>query len=286
MLYSDADTKNSPSKTTLSFASCNYLDTVKALLATGKVDPTARDILGRTAAELTNDYDIVTKISQYAKSKLKFEGQHPLGTFIQVFVTGNSSAGKITLIEVLCREATQLMRILPKQIRIISSVQSQTAGIIPREFFSKTFGSVVIHDFAGQFQYYSSHSAVIENSVLSSAPLFLVVVKLNESNNLISERLSFWLSFIENHCAKAITPPHVVVVGSHKDTVKALGKSLEEISSVVKNVFPTSLHFAGFVALDCRELASHGLDELRSIITRSCLALREGQSIYFGCHAL
>ena len=282
----DLNSRNSRDKTPLSLAcQYGYLEIVKALLATGKVDPTTRDRSGRTAAELTRDYNIVNEVSQYAKSKLEFEGQHPLGTFVQVFVTGNPSTGKTTLIEVLCREATQLMKIAPKQVRIISNVQSQTAGIIPREFHSKNFGSVVIYDFAGQSQYYSSHSAIVENAVLSSAPLFVVVVNLNDIHDLISERLSFWLSFIENHCAKAITPPHVIVVGSHKD--KVLGKSNhsfeEKIPIVVKK---SSLHFAGFVALDCRKLASRGLDKLRSIITTSCLALREGQSIYFGCHAL
>jgi len=50
----------------------------------------------------------------------------------------------------------------------------------------------------------------------------------------------------------------------------------------------SALHFTNppAIALDCRDIASRSLSKLRSVIKRSCLALREGQSVYFGCHAL
>ena len=267
---------------------------VRALLATGKSDPTVRNHHGRVPIEMTFGYTITREVSLYAKATLKLEKKNPLGSYVQVFVAGYASTGKTTLIEVLCREAAALLKLVPKtlssSVRTFRDAKPHTPGIVPHKLNSKAFGTVVIHDLAGQYEYYSSHAAVVENSVLTSAPLFVIVVDLSEKNASIRKRLSYWLSFVKNHCKKATTPPHVTVVGSHKDVVKAKGEDVREKLSLIREALPTEsqLHFTDppAIALDCRDVASRRLSKLRSIIKRSCLALREGQSVYFGCHAL
>ena len=120
--------------------------------------------------------------------------------------------------------------------------------------------TVVIHDLAGQYEYYSSHAAVVENSVLTSVPLFVIVVDLSEGNASIRKRLSYWLSFVKNHCKKAATPPHVTVVGSHKDEVKAKGEDVQKKLSIIQKALPmeSKLFFTEppAIALDCRVKAS------------------------------
>ena len=291
----DMNIKDSDGNTPLHVA-CrgDNLGIVRALLATGKSDPTIRNHHGRLPIEMTIEYTITREVSLYTEATLKLEKKNPLGSYVQVFVAGYVSAGKTTLIEVLCREAAALLKLVPKtlssSVRTFRDAKPHTPGIVPHELNSKAFGTVVIHDLAGQYEYYSSHAAVVENSVLTSAPLFVIVVDLSERNASIRKRLSYWLSFIKNHCKKATTPPHVTVVGSHKDVVKAKGEDVREKLSIIREALPTEskLYFTDppAIALDCRDVASRRLSKLRSVIKRSCLALREGQSVYFGCHAL
>ena len=291
----DMNIKNSDGNTPLHIA-CRGGDLriVRALLATGKADPTIRNHHGQSPIEMTFEYTITKEVSLYAKKAHKLEKKNPLGSYVQVFVAGYASAGKTTLVEVLCCEAAALLKLVPKalplNIRTFTDAQPHTPGIVPHELNSKEFGTVVIHDLAGQYEYYSSHAAVVENSVLTSAPLFVIVVDLSERNASIRKRLSYWLSFIKNHCKKAATPPHVTIVGSHKDVVKAKGGNVQEKLSIIQKALPmeSKLSFTEppAIALDCRDKASRGLSKLRSAMERSCLALREGQSVYFGCHIL
>jgi len=221
----------------------------RALLATGKADPTIRNHRGQSPIEMTFAYTITTEVSLYAKKAHKLEKKNPSGSYVQVFVAGYASAGKTTLIEVLCCEAAALLKLVPKalplNIRTFTDAKPHTPGIVPHELNSKEFGTVVIHDLAGQYEYYSSHAAVVENSVLTSAPLFVIVVDLSERNASIRKRLSYWLTFIKNHCKKAATPPHVTIVGSHKDVVKANGEDVQEKLSIIREALPmnSALHF-------------------------------------------
>ena len=289
----DINIKDSNGGTPLHAAcnSCN-LRIVRALLATGKADPTIRNDQGKSPLEMTYDYTITREVAVYARATLKLKKKNPLGSYVQVFIVGYAAAGKTTLIEVLRREAAVVLKYLPKAVapntRTFRDAKPNTPGIVPHQLKSKQFGAVVIHDLAGQCEHYSSHAAIVENSVLTSAPLFVIVINLCEENESIERRLSYWLSFIKNHCKKATTPPHVTIVGSHQDEVKP--KDEQKKLSIIREALPTEspLHFTEppAVALDCRNVASKGLDKLRSTIKSSCLALRKDQNVYFGCHAL
>ena len=290
----DINVKNSGGGTPLHVA-CKRCDLriVRALLATGKADPTIRDNHGKLPLEMTYEYTITKEVAVYARETLRMQEKNPLGSYVQVFVAGYAKAGKTTLIEVLCREAAAVLKYLPKTFapnrRLFTGAEPDTKGIVPHELNSRKFGTVVIHDLAGQHEHYSSHAAVVENSVLTSAPLFVIVINLCEENASIQGRLSYWLSFIKNHCKKATTP-HVTVVGSHEDVVKAKGEDVQQKLSIVEKALSmeSTLHVTKppAVALDCRNVASRSLDKLRSTMKSSCLALRKGQSVYFGCHVL
>ena len=88
---------------------------------------------------------------------------------------GNPGAGKSTLSLVVNDTATG--SIVLGSIRNVKGVVPCTAGIIPYKLQHRILGNIILHDFAGHSEYYSSHSAVIENLLRGSAGVFLIVVK-------------------------------------------------------------------------------------------------------------
>ena len=69
----------------------------------------------------------------------------------------------------------------------MTNVPAERAGIIPTTFPSKLCGNTILYDLAGQYEYYSSHAAVIESTVFSSPPAFLVVIDLTENDEMIDK---------------------------------------------------------------------------------------------------
>ena len=250
------------------------------------VDPSCVNNAGQTPIELTTNYQLIQAISHMVKCKTKQSVQ----TYINMFIVGNPKTGKSTLVKAICKEATNILwRIVPKQVRRVKNVPLHTAGIIPTTFRSKTFGNTVLYDLAGQVEYYTSHAAVIRSTVISTPPAFIVVVNLSESEEKISQTLRYWWSFIDNHAARSSTPPKVILVGSHADVVKSTGRSVQEkmtqMSALLKQL-PASFHFAGQVALDCRDPASKELRLFCSLVNQSCIALRQTADVDLRCHVL
>ena len=249
------------------------------------VDPSCVNNAGQTPIELTTNYQLIKAISHMVQCKTKQSVQ----TYINMFIVGNPETGKSTLIKAICKEASILWKIVPKQMRRVKNVPPHTAGIIPTTFRSKTFGNTVLHDLAGQVEYYTSHAAVIQSTVISTPPAFIIVVNLSESKEKISQTLRYWWSFIDNHAARSNAPPQVVLVGSHADKVKSTGGSVQEnmtqMSDILKKL-PASFSFAGQVALDCRDPASKKLQLFCSIVNQSCTVLRETADIDLRCHVL
>ena len=104
--------------------------------------------------------------------------------YLKIFVVGNSGNGKSTLIKAVTTEASQLLKYSPlSKMKYVnpSDVSPHTAGIVPIPFNSKHFGNAVLYDFAGQHEYYSSHAAVMENLILPSPPLFLLLIDISKS---------------------------------------------------------------------------------------------------------
>ena len=259
------------------------LEVAKRLLTS--VDPSCINNAGQTPIELTTNYQLIRSISDLVKCKTKQSVQ----TYINMFIVGNPMTGKSTLVKAICTEASILWKIVPKNIRRVKNVPLHTAGIIPTTFRSKTFGNTVLHDLAGQVEYYTSHAAVIQSTVISTPPAFIVVINLSESKEKISQTLRYWWSFIDNHAAKFNAPPQVILVGSNADVVKSTGGSIQEkmtqISSLLKQL-AASFHFAGQVALDCRDPASKNLQHFCALVKQSCTALRKETDVDFHCHVL
>ena len=259
------------------------VDVAKQLLTC--VDPSCVNNAGQTPIELTTNYQLIKAITHMVQCKTKQSVQ----TYINMFVVGNPETGKSTLVKAICKEASILWKIVPKQVRRVKNVPLHTAGIIPTTFQSKTFGNTVLYDLAGQVEYYTSHAAVIQSTVISTPPAFIVVVNLSESEEKISQALRYWWSFIDNHAAQSSALLQVILVGSHADVVKSTGRSVQEMmthmSALVKKL-SASFHFAGHIALDCRDPASRHLKTFCSLVNQCCTVLRQTADVDLRCHVL
>ena len=252
------------------------------------VDPSCVNSAGQRPIELTTNYQLIQAITHMVQCKTKQSVQ----TYINMFIVGNPEAGKSTLVKAICDHegnSIRSKRFIPKQARLVKNVPLHTAGIIPTTLQSKTFGNTVLHDLAGQVEYYTSHAAVIRSTVISTPPAFVVVVNLSESEEKISQTLRYWWSFIDNHAARSSAPPEVILVGSHSDIIKSTGGSVQEKVTVISTLLKqlaASFHFAGHVALDCRDPASRELRHFCSLVNQSCTVLRRTSDVDLRCHVL
>ena len=154
-------------------------------------------------------------------------------------------SGKSILIESLKREGffSSLSQVSE------STIPLHTSGIVPSVHHSKTIGRVLFYDFAGDKEYYSSHSTIISNVVQSKVGtnIFLIVVNFRKDIDKIQEELAYWLYFISHHKksresqqkARHHSACTVVVVGSHVDLITNadLNGKLKGISKFMQTHF-------------------------------------------------
>ena len=176
---------------------------VNYILVVMKSDPNTTNNEGMKPIQLTTNSQKIHELLRYGAdpmdvynipSGVKVNTKTPPQPLVKIFVVGNPSIGKSTLIAALQKELSRIVKILAPTKKV-SGVEEKTAGIIPREYESKTYGEVVLYDFAGQTEYYSTHAALLQNSIESSPLVFLIVVNLCESYEEIKKTILYWLSF-------------------------------------------------------------------------------------------
>ena len=267
----------------------NELEYLKLLLSVPGINLNIANHAGLTLIEVAGtNYAIIDALEKILMPKMS-----SVQAYLKLFVVGNSGTGKSTLIKAVTTEASQLLKYSPfSRMKYVNprDVPPHTAGIVPIPFNSKHFGNAVLYDFAGQHEYYSSHAAVMENLILPSPPLFLLLVDISKPMEEIKEELHYWWHFIDNQSQKATAHPHVLLGGSHKDIVKQRGRHQlhtirMEIETCVRDI-KVSFTFAGLFLLDCRRLASQGLIKLLTQLQTSCKVLREAVDINLHCHIL
>ena len=148
---------------------------------------------------------------------------------------------------------------------------------------------MVIYDFAGQQEYYSSHGAVLERIMRNSAAIFVCIVDLSQCTDKMTESIHYWISFIENACSSAQGSSHVIIVGSHADLIES-SRELKEKSSLVESIAKSrvkQLTYGGFVSMDCRESKTKELRCFCSLLSTSQQAILSSQpSMSLYCHVL
>ena len=254
------------------------------------MNPLAKNKNKKTPVDIaSNSYDLLKLFQSYPQCERDF----PVHTYTKLVLTGYSGAGKTTI--------SQLILLLAKKpetgvfswlsLGRVTDVECLTAGIIPLHVESKVdeVGNMVIYDFAGQQEYYSSHAAVLERIMRNSAAIFVCIADLSQCMDKISESIHYWISFIENACSSAQGSSHVIIVGSHADRVKS-SQELKEKSSLVESTAESrvkQLTYGGFVSMDCRRSKTEEAHYFRSLLSTSQQAILSSQpSMSLYCHVL
>ena len=265
---------------------------VQFLLPTGKVNPLAKNRNGETPMFLgsihDNSYNVLKQFQPFSQCKREF----PVHTYTKLILTGYSGAGKTTvskLILLLANEETGFFSVLSSGR--VTDVERLTAGIVPLHVESKVkeIGNMVMYDFAGQQEYYSSHGAVLERIMRNTAAIFVCTIDLSQCMDKISESIHYWISFIENACSSAQGLSHVIIVGSHVDRINST-QELREKSSLVKSIAENrvkQLTYGGFVSMDCRQSKTKEARYFRSLLSTSQQAVLSAQpNMGWYCHVL
>uniref|UniRef100_A0A1X7VD83 Uncharacterized protein n=1 Tax=Amphimedon queenslandica TaxID=400682 RepID=A0A1X7VD83_AMPQE len=162
--------------------------------------------------------------------------------------------------------------------RNVGGVVPCTAGIIPYKLQHRTLGNIILHDFAGHSEYYSSHSAVIENLLQGSGGVFLIVVNILEKEAV--KQLYQWLTVVRNEAQKALNQCHVIVIVSHVDEISNSDEKRrkEEIQEIILR------ERCDIIFLDCRKLGGSGVDSFFKRLSISCESIcstrRNQSSLY------
>ena len=263
---------------------------IHTLLSEAHCDPNVINSEGKTPLEVTRDPEVLRDLIRHgAKTDIMYKSHSkalgtnkPLQPPVKVFVVGNPSVGKSTLVAALKKELSLIGRLLTSAK--VSNVEEKTAGVIPHDFESSKYGPVTLYDFAGQREFYSSHAALLQTAVQSSPPIFLLVVNLCDSDDEIKQNVLYWLSFLENQCISVTKNPHIIIVGSHADKLVSMGEDPRKKMSSMDRLSFNNLRYAGYIAMDCQFSESNGMNELRQNIMNSCCRLRTQEDISFNAH--
>ena len=259
-------------------AICGRSAAAEYLLLTGKCDPLAKDNDGNTPFKLAKQYGKTDTLSVLKKFG-GIKSSHPIDSYVNVLLVGNPGAGKSTLSHVINDTASFT---LLGSFRNVGGVVPCTAGIIPYKLQHRTLGNIILHDFAGHSEYYSSHSAVIENLLQGSGGVFLIVVNILEKEAV--KQLHQWLTVVRNEAQKALKKCHLIVIVSHVDEISnpVERRRKEEIEEIIVRERCDS------VFLDCRKLGGSSVNSFFNKLSSACESIRStsGKNLSHYCHVM
>ena len=271
--------------TTLHYVcSSGNVDIVKYLLSTGRIDPMAKNKYQETPLQMAgNRYYILKLFEPFKQCRVDF----PVESYSKVFLCGNTTNGKSSLGNALCQRVkgiSLLERFNPFKQQ--ERAEPLTAGIVPHHLESNEIGNIVLYDFAGHPEYYSSHEAVLENLMLRSPAVFIILIKLTDKLEDIDKQLYYWAGFLENVGCRMSKKSQVIVVGSHADKRRA-----ENGINLIKRIDIQRIiehhEYKGFVAVDCRNKNGVGFNEFVMCLSESTKTIvNTSDSISFYCHVL
>ena len=242
---------------------------VRLLLYDYHVPVFVRNKAGKTAFDLAKYETIKQIFREYTRSEHKriqeeYEKLRSLSLrkypgkqkITRIFVLGNVGSGKSTLIKSIKTKG------YISYWFSVSDVPPHTAGIIPSLYESKETERFLCYDFAGDKEYYSSHSAILEIVTQSSVgtSVYVIVANLTKELSILFKEIGYWLSFISYH-AKMVDSAHKlksVIVLSHSDRLSFAESSsksdnIKQYFQLDKNCNDKILDVVDVVTSDCRK---------------------------------
>ena len=262
-------------------------ESVKMLLYDYHAPIFVRNKSGKTAFDLAVDNSIKKIFDEYINSEhksiqqdyedlktisqRKYSGEHKI---TRIFVLGHPESGKSTLVESLKRKGFSSFLQVPESVVI-----PHTAGIIPTVHQTNENGRLLYFDFAGDREYYSSHSAILEMVSQSTVgtSVYIIVANLTKENITLCCELGYWLAFISHH-AKVLDSQcklKIIVVLSHSDLLTS-SDSASRLENVKQYLHDNSnqherwnLEVVEVLASNCRKpRSSKSVDNLLQRISK------------------
>ena len=257
-----------------------------------------RDSINCLILNGANPKDVAdTKRVQYIDDMFKrHKGQNPLDPTVTALVLGNSLAGKTTLIKSLTKaynwESVSTIR-KPSIGQVESDEVERTSGVEISEYkvLKDVVPRVLFYDFAGQPEFQSTHSKLLQNLLtFSTSPnpspiLFIIIVDITSPEMLT--QLAYWVNFIEN-CPPPLIKPDVIVIGSHSDKLEK--ESHQIIQSLkartkLKMKDNSEVNFVEYpIFLDCRKQTGDELQKVKHILWTTARNLSKGADLDIRCH--
>ena len=204
-------------------------------------------------------------------------------SYAKLFLCGKTEAGKSSLAAVISYRADNPYSDPEESIE---GVVLQTTGIEYHSVRSWEIGNVVIYDFAGHAEYYSSHAAVLETLLLRSPAVFAILSNLTDDEETIKKDLLFWFNFVENVNMKLISSSQVLVLGSHIDELSS-EKDFQSFVNDVANLAVRFQNYKGFFPIDCHQPGGKGVKMFMGKLRESCEAVVDkNDKMNYHCHCL
>ena len=258
------DIKDNIGRTVLHYsAKCDNILIPLMFLSAG-CDVTAVDNDGRTFSDLISE----ESLQLINKQLLRIDRRQI------ICVVGYPKCGKTTIIAAFQQAQKNVnsgifQRFITKKFNIrVTLDNSRTAGIDTKVITTKTLGSLIFFDFAGQSEYYVSHLAFLESalSAKGSTITFIMMVDLRCSEEDRIAQCKEWLFPI-----KSILKDHnmlnVILIGSHLDQVGSVSISTSSLQDTLRELKRTlgtpQMQFIDCWGMDCRRLSSKGMTNLQ-----------------------
>ena len=265
------DIKDNSGRTALHHsAKCNVIRIPLMLISAGS-DVTAVDNYGQRFS------DLISKVSlQFInKQLLRIDRRHI------ICVVGYPKCGKTTIIAAFQqaqrnRGKNRFTSRLKFNTRVTLE-NSRTSGIDTKVITSKSLGSFIFFDFAGQSEYYASHLAFLESalSAKGSTITFIMMVDLRCSEEDRKAQCKEWL-FPINSILKDHNMLNVILIGSHLDQVRSVSTSTSLLRDTLRELKRTlgtpQMQFIDCWGMDCRRLSSKGMTNLQNCLQSTSLA--------------
>ena len=207
-------------------------------------------------------------------------------SYAKVFLCGKTEAGKSSLAAVISHRAKNWFHMFFDQNECVEGVVLQTTGIEYHSVCSREIGNVVIFDFAGHAEYYSSHAAVLETLLLRSPAVFAILSNLTDDKKTIKKDLLFWFNFVENVSMKLISSSEVLVLGSHIDELPS-EKDFHPFVNDIANLGVRFQNYKGFLPVDCHRPFGKGVKTFMEKLKESCEAVVDkNDKMSYHCHCL
>ena len=224
----------------------------------------------------------VHAVADFSKFNLStsFVATLPLDKPAKIFVVGDSSTGKSTIIKSLQEGKSGFPRRIIGLIasRLVTNVDEHFSGIITTDFANADFRRVLFHDLAGHTNYFNEN--LLEPGDNLEHVVFIVMINLQYSPQNAAERLIYWLNFLHYHTSRfsnESTKPNVIVVGSHKDMRRGAWRSGEKFNEVYTEALKERPQLSSCfnelmkpVCFDCRRFELSEARQLRSCLHKHC----------------